>query len=205
MRESQYPEYITTEHEAHQFIHEFPYTEIVSVVGLGITHLEWLSALPYLHTLYVQGFYHSGNRPEQEDTVSDFSGIRGIPNLQNLSIHDCRHFRDHELTILADVSTLTRISLSSFMHTITDITPLSRLPNLAEVDLSGYWRQERQNTIAQRCLGFFADSFEQQAQEIQRRLPACRIMLRQPGQESPYPSEFWGKTIPQNSQTSCSE
>lgn len=191
MIESQYPEYITTKDEVQRFLQEFPNTEILSVVGLGITELEWLSALPYLHTLYVQGFYHSGNHPEYEDTVTDFSGVRGLTGLKQISIHDCFHFGDHEITILADVSQLTRISISSFLNTLTDITPLSRLRHLKEVDLSGYWRQEYRN-------GGFADSFEKQAREIQHCLPDCRVILRQSGQASPSPSEFWGKTIPRH-------
>ncbi len=198
MIKSQYPEYITTEAEAQRFLQEFPNTEILSVVGLGITHLEWLLQLPHLHTLYIQGFYHSGNRPEQEDTVTNFSGIRHVTTLRNITIHDCHHFGDDAINILADAPHLTRISISSFMHTISNITPLSRVCSLEELDLSGYARQEHRYLITKMLLGTFTDSFEKQARIIHHSLPHCRILLRVPtGQHASYPSTFWGKTIPQ--------
>ena len=195
--ESQYPDYITTEDDVQRFLREFPVTETLSVVGLEIAELGWLSKLPYLHTLYIQGFYHSGNHPTREDTVADFSGICDVKTLRHLSIHDCRHFGDDAIKVLAKGGPpLKRISISSFMPTISTITPLCKLCVLEEIDFAGYWRKERRHWITKTLLGTFADSLEKQANIIQHHLPHCRIILRMSEKHAPYPSEFWGKTIP---------
>jgi len=100
------------------------------VASSGITDLTGLEHAHSLTSLDLGGKYIGawGNT----NTVSDFSPLAGLTNLQSLNLS---HSSLTDISSLANLTNLTGLGLSS--NNLTDISPLSNLTNLTGLGLSG--------------------------------------------------------------------
>lgn len=161
------------------FLKKCPDAREITVVGDRITSLTAILDFERLENLTVQGLYHVGSR---RDSLDDFSALPKFPFLKKLHVHDCRHFDDAALKYVSQMPVIESISISSFMHTIVDVTPLGNLSTLRLLDLSEYSggsTDSSNNFLMSRKRHRRAYLAERNAQleTLAARIPECEIRL----------------------------
>lgn len=139
--------------------------EVTELAFAGIKGVELteLTAFTNLTRLELNGFYHTGSSPDWSDTISDFTCLARFPRLRHLRIHDCRFFDDQQLLSLATSTSLHSLSITSFMHSITDFSAISKFKELQMLQLTNVSDIGFLSSLHQLQHVYFSDKWSEKA------------------------------------------
>ena len=167
---------ISNNSELDELIRNAKQVDELVVLGLGIRSLAGLESIE-CRSISISGVYHSGCNSDESDTIEDFSVINRIEGLEEVLIRDCRNFGNAQLSLVANCKGLVRFELSSFLPSVSDISPLYEASTLRYLNLQNYLGRHTHYGPESPDLFELSERLREQVKLLPSRLPNCTVVI----------------------------